>query len=44
MNKSVEIETALMDRDRDRLAQLAVSSLGLLSDEVNGGQGWLTDL
>ena len=35
MTKSAEIEAALASADRDRLAQLAVSPLGLLTDEVD---------
>ena len=34
VKKSSEIEDALLIRDGDKLAQLAVSPLGLLSDEV----------
>jgi len=34
VKKSTEIESALASGDRDRLAQLAVSPLGLLSDEI----------
>ena len=33
--KAAHIETALLNCDRDRLAQLAVSAGGLLSDEVS---------
>ena len=33
--KTARIETALLNCDRDRLAQLAVSPGGLLSDEVS---------
>lgn len=34
MKKSLEIESALLNGDRDKLARLAVSPLGLLSDEI----------
>ena len=35
VTKSAEIEAALASADRDRLAQLPVSPLGLLTDEVD---------
>ena len=36
--KAGEIENTLLSRDIDRLAQLAVSPLGLVSDEVREGK------